>query len=63
MQVVTNIKGLVQVLPASVRKVCGKDMQDLKVLKNAFLLFDKGRIVDNGSIALHGVRHLRRASS
>lgn len=50
MQVVTNIKGLVQVLPASVRKVCGKDMQELKVLKNAFLLFDKGRIVDYGSM-------------
>ncbi|MDE7072489.1 MAG: imidazolonepropionase, partial [Bacteroidales bacterium] len=50
MQVITNIKGLVQILPPSVRKVCGKDMQNLKVLKNAFLLFDKGRIVDYGSM-------------
>ncbi len=33
------------VSPTSVRKVGGRDMQDLKVLKNAFLLFDKGRIV------------------
>lgn len=50
MQVITNIKGLVQILPEKTKVVKGKDMQDLKVLKNAFLLFDKGRIVDFGSM-------------
>ncbi len=50
MQVITNIKGLVQVLPSSTRRVKGKDMQRLKVLKNAFLLFDKGVILDYGSM-------------
>lgn len=50
MQAIVNIKGLVQVLPADVRRVCGKDMQQLKVLPNAFLLFDKGKIINFGSM-------------
>lgn len=50
MQVITHIKGLVQVLPASVPCVKGKDMQELEVLGDAYLLFDQGRILDFGSM-------------
>lgn len=50
MQVVTHIKGLVQVLPEEVRKVSGKDMQHLEVIENAYLLFDGDRIIDFGKM-------------
>ncbi|MDE6630772.1 MAG: imidazolonepropionase [Bacteroidales bacterium] len=52
MKVITNIKGLVQASDRPLRKVCGKDMQKLSVVENAFLLFDEqtGKIVDFGSM-------------
>ena len=50
MQVITNIKGLVQILPASVSCVKGKEMQKLEVLSDAFLLFDENGIVDFGTM-------------
>lgn len=50
MQVITHIKGLVQVLPEDVRSVKGKDMQQLEVISDAFLLFDKDKIVDFGTM-------------
>ena len=52
MKVITNIKGLVQTSERPLRKVCGKDMQKLSVIENAFLLFDEqtGKIVDFGSM-------------
>lgn len=50
MKVVTNIKGLVQILPESVRAVKGKEMQHLEVIQNAFLLFDEKGIIDFGTM-------------
>lgn len=50
MQVITNIKGLVQILPASVSCVKGKEMQKLEVLSDAFLLFDENGIADFGTM-------------
>lgn len=50
MQVITHIKGLVQVLDPSVRMVSGKEMQHLEVIGDAFLLIDQGRIADFGTM-------------
>ncbi|MDY0779236.1 imidazolonepropionase [Tenacibaculum sp. IB213877] len=46
----TNIKELIQVRDASVKKVSGKDMSTLPTLKNAFLLIKNDTIIDFGSM-------------
>ncbi|MFY9241774.1 MAG: imidazolonepropionase [Polaribacter sp.] len=43
-----NIKELIQVRDASIKKVSGKEMAILPTIKNAFLLIDKGIIIDFG---------------
>ncbi|MEG1498951.1 MAG: imidazolonepropionase [Bacteroidales bacterium] len=48
MLVITNIKGLVQILPSSVQAVKGKEMQKLEVISNAYLLIDKNKILEFG---------------
>jgi len=48
--VLTNIKGLVQVRPASVKKVAGSAMAELPVLPNAYLVITKGVITSFGSM-------------
>ncbi|TYP99341.1 imidazolonepropionase [Tenacibaculum adriaticum] len=46
----TNIKELIQVRDASVKKVSGKDMSMLPTIKNAFLLIKSDTIIDFGSM-------------
>jgi imidazolonepropionase len=48
--VLTNIKGLVQVRPASIKKVAGSAMAELPVLPNAYLVVTKGVITSFGSM-------------
>lgn len=50
MLVITNIKGLVQILPQECRFVAGKDMQKLQIIENAYLLIDGEVIKDFGSM-------------
>lgn len=45
-----NIKELIQVRPASISFVSGKDMNILPTIKNAFLVFSDGLITDFGSM-------------
>ncbi len=47
---IQNIKELVQVREASVEKVSGLEMSELKTVKNAFLLIFNGKILDFGSM-------------
>jgi imidazolonepropionase len=46
----TNIKGLVQVRESGNKPLRGKEMADLPVLENAWLLVEKGRIADYGQM-------------
>ncbi len=48
--VLTNIKGLVQVRPASIKKVAGSAMANLPVLSNSYLAITKGVITSFGSM-------------
>lgn len=41
---ISNIKELIQVLPASVEKIAGKDMQNLPTIKNAWLWIEGSKI-------------------
>ena len=53
---ITNIKELLQVREASISKVSGADMKILPTIKNAFLLFENGIILDFGRMEnLRGV--------
>lgn len=45
-----NIKELIQVRDSKVKKVCGKEMRTLPVIKNAFLLIEDEIIVDFGTM-------------
>jgi imidazolonepropionase len=45
---ITNIKELLQVRETSISKVSGTDMKILPTIKNAFLLFENGIILDFG---------------
>lgn len=45
---ITNIKELIQIREASIKKVSGKEMDVLPSLKNAFLLVDNEIIIDFG---------------
>ncbi|MEG1573280.1 MAG: imidazolonepropionase [Bacteroidales bacterium] len=47
---IKNIQGLVQEQSQTVRKVCGKDMQKLKVISNAYLLIEEDKIADYGEM-------------
>jgi imidazolonepropionase len=46
-----NIKELVQVREASVKKVSGKEMDILPTIKNAFLIIKDGLIFDFGEMS------------
>lgn len=48
---IKNIKGLVQVQDDAVAKVCGKDMQKLHVIENAYLLIEEDMIADYGKMS------------
>ena len=45
---ITNIKELLQVRDSAIKKVSGKDMKILPVIKNAFVLIEDDEIVDFG---------------
>ena len=45
---IRNIKGLVQTEQNKRLAVCGKDMQNVEVVENAYLLVEDGRIKDFG---------------
>ena len=45
-----NIKELIQVRDKSVKKVSGKDMSILPVIKNAFMLIEDDIIINFGSM-------------
>lgn len=45
-----NIKELIQVRPAGLRKVSGLEMKELPLIRNAFLVIEYGRIVDFGEM-------------
>lgn len=45
-----NIKELVQVRDSSVEKVCGKEMEILPIIENAFLLIEDEIIIDFGTM-------------
>jgi len=47
---IINIKELIQVQTKPVVKVAGKDMQELKTIKDAYLLIEKGFIKDFGKM-------------
>ena len=54
---ITNIKELLQVRETSISKVSGTDMKILPTIKNAFLLFENGIILDFGRMEnLRGVK-------
>ena len=46
-----NIKELIQVREASVKKVSGKEMNILPTIKNAFLIIKNGLIFDFGKMS------------
>src|SRR5687768_1461860 len=48
----TNIKGLVQVRESGNQPLRGKEMAELPVLENAWLLAENGRIKDFGAMAI-----------
>ena len=49
-KVFVNIRQLVQVRPIGFDKVAGKDMNELPVINDAFLIVDGDRVVDYGKM-------------
>ena len=48
---ITNIKGLVQIDESDRKWRAGKELADLSILENAFLLIEDGKIANYGSMA------------